>query len=127
MEGIMEKIDYYIRKNPEKDLSLGRLAELFCFNSSYLSRAFHQYKGEALSSYIIRIRIERAKKLLLDTDEKIYEIAARCGFETPAYFSRMFVPQGIPDEKERGNDAMNFGCGRQISRGGGPTEHRLKK
>ena len=34
---------------------------------------------------------------------------------------------GIPDEKERGNDAMNFGCGRQISRGGGPTEHRLKK
>lgn len=90
MEGIMEKIDYYIRKNPEKDLSLGRLAELFCFNSSYLSRAFHQYKGEALSSYIIRIRIERAKKLLLDTDEKIYEIAARCGFETPAYFSRMF-------------------------------------
>ncbi len=70
MEGIMEKIDYYIRKNPEKDLSLGYLAELFCFNSSYLSRAFHQYKGEALSSYIIRIRIERAKKLLLDTDER---------------------------------------------------------
>ncbi|MFR8034887.1 MAG: helix-turn-helix domain-containing protein [Lachnospiraceae bacterium] len=70
MEGIMEKIDYYIRKNPEKDLSLGYLAELFCFNSSYLSRAFHQYKGEALSSYIIRIRIERAKKLLLETDER---------------------------------------------------------
>lgn len=90
MEGIMEKIDYYIRKNPEKDLSLGYLAELFCFNSSYLSRAFHQYKGEALSSYIIRIRIERAKKLLLDTDEKIYEIAAKSGFETPTYFSRMF-------------------------------------
>lgn len=90
MEGIMEKIDYYIRKNPEKDLSLVYLAELFCFNSSYLSRAFHQYKGEALSSYIIRIRIERAKKLLLDTDEKIYEIAAKSGFETPTYFSRMF-------------------------------------
>lgn len=90
MEGIMEKIDYYIRKNPEKDLSLGHLSELFCFNSSYLSRAFHQYKGEALSSYIIRIRIQRAKKLLLDTDEKIYEIAAKSGFETPAYFSRMF-------------------------------------
>lgn len=90
MDGIMEKIDYYIRKNPEKDLSLGHLAELFCFNPSYLSRAFHHYKKEALSSYITRVRMERAKKLLLESDQKVYEIAARSGFETSAYFSRIF-------------------------------------
>lgn len=87
---IMEKIDYYIKTNPEKDLSLGHLSQVFCFNSSYLSRVFHQYKGEALSSYITKIRLERAKKLLVETDLKIYEIAAKSGFETPAYFSRLF-------------------------------------
>lgn len=87
---IMEKIDYYIETNPEKDLSLGHLSQIFCFNSSYLSRVFHQYKGEALSVYITKIRLERAKKLLVETNLKIYEIAAKSGFETPAYFSRIF-------------------------------------
>ncbi len=90
IEGIMQKIEFYIKKNPEKDLSLACLGKLFCFNPSYLSRAFHQYKNESLSAYIARIRIERAKKLLLETDEKIYEIAMKSGFETPAYFSRIF-------------------------------------
>lgn len=90
MDGTMEKIEQYIRQNPEKDLSLGRLAALFCFNSSYLSRAFHQYRGEALSAYITRVRIGRAKELLLKTDLKVYEIAVKSGFETPAYFSRIF-------------------------------------
>lgn len=87
---IMEKIDYYIKSNLENDLTLGHLAQIFCFNSSYLSRIFHHYKGESLSSYIIRIRMERAKKLLVETDLKVYEIASKSGFETPAYFSRLF-------------------------------------
>lgn len=83
-------VQAYIRKNPEKDLSLGALSEKFRMNPSYLSRVFHQEAGIPISEFIVQIRLVLAKRLLADTDMKIYEIAQRAGFETPGYFTKVF-------------------------------------
>ena len=37
-----------------------------------------------------KIRMERACELLLETDDRIYEVAEKCGFSTPRYFSEVF-------------------------------------
>ena len=86
----VKAVQSYIRNNPEKDLSLGALSDRFRINPSYLSRVFHQETGIPLSEFIVRIRLVLAKKLLAETDMKIYEIAQKTGFETPGYFTKVF-------------------------------------
>lgn len=87
---LMYRIRDYIAENPGADLSLGQLAQQFHMNPSYLSRCFHQTIQKPLSVYITGIRVEEAKRLLTDTDEKIYEIAQKVGFETQGYFTKVF-------------------------------------
>ena len=87
---LMYKVRDYIRQNPGMDLSLGRLAFQFHINPSYLSRSFHQTIQSPLSSYIAQVRMERAKQLLTETDERIYEIAQKVGFDTQGYFTKVF-------------------------------------
>ena len=90
----------YIDANPAADLSLGSLARRFRASPSYLSRAFHQTVGTALSAYITGVRVEAAKRLLSRTNEKIYEIARKTGFDTPGYFAKVFSKQVGMSPKE---------------------------
>ena len=90
----------YIDANPSADLSLGTLARRFRASPSYLSRAFHQTVGTALSAYITRVRIGEAKRLLSQTDEKVYEIARKAGFDTAGYFAKVFSKQVGMSPKE---------------------------
>ena len=90
----------YIDANPAADLSLGSLARRFHASPSYLSRSFHQTLGTALSSYITLVRIEEAKRLLSQTDEKVYEIARKTGFDTAGYFAKVFSKQVGMSPKE---------------------------
>ncbi|MDE7043645.1 MAG: helix-turn-helix transcriptional regulator, partial [Acetatifactor sp.] len=46
--------------------------------------------GQPLSEYILQVRITLAKRLLEETELKIYEIAEKTGFCTPGYFTRVF-------------------------------------
>lgn len=87
---VIYAIQAYVRENPEKDLSLGALSERFRLNPSYLSRIFSQETGQPLSEYILQVRIALAKRLLEETELKIYEIAEKTGFGTPGYFTRVF-------------------------------------
>lgn len=88
---VIEAVFKHIQCNPQEDLSLSALSAKFHINPSYLSRTFHQCTGQALSEYITEIRLELAKKLLIQTDEKIYEIAQKVGFETAGYFAKVFA------------------------------------
>ncbi|MDW7656125.1 MAG: helix-turn-helix transcriptional regulator [Bacillota bacterium] len=55
---------------------------------------FHRLFTQAVTmtplTYLTRVRIERARELLLTTQMPVSEIAAACGFENPSYFSRIF-------------------------------------
>lgn len=105
---LMYKIRDYIAANPAEDLSLGRLSQLFRMNPSYLSRSFHQTIQKPLSLYITGVRIEEAKKLLKESDDKIYEIARKVGFETQGYFTKVFAKvEGITPKEYRMNKCMD--------------------
>ncbi len=85
----------------EKNLA-GRLvpADLACaadMSVSHFSRLFHRWTGLSPGEYVLRRRVEEARNLLGNLDLSIKEIACRCGFEDPYYFSRVFRQiDGLP-------------------------------
>ncbi|MDP4301462.1 helix-turn-helix transcriptional regulator [Leptothrix discophora] len=74
----------------DQDLSVRRLAEQSGVSADYLSHRFRLASGEHLVAYINRQRMERAARLLADTDMAVKEIAWACGYATPGYFIQSF-------------------------------------
>lgn len=66
------------------------MAEQLGYSLSYLSTLFKKTFGENFRDYLLNLRLERAKILLLSTEMKNYEISAAVGIEDPNYFSVCF-------------------------------------
>jgi AraC-like DNA-binding protein len=63
--------------------------------------------GENLSSYLNRLRVEKACHLLTDTDLTLSEIAGSCGFEDQSWFSKIFKSYtGLSPGKYRGQGGI---------------------
>jgi len=89
-EILIEQTKVYIHDHLHEDLSLSKLAKLKFVSASYLSRLFHQLTGEQLLSYITRIKMEEAKKLLADERLRVQDVADRLGYQSANYFSKVF-------------------------------------
>lgn len=83
-------IAYYIHSHYEEELSLDSLADKFFLSSCYLSHQFKKVTGFTLINYIQKVRITRARDLLLSTNHPISEIAQSCGFQSFSQFNRIF-------------------------------------
>lgn len=73
-----------------REFSLNLLAADLGYSVSYLSTQFKKLFGENFRDYLLNLRMERAKILLLSTDMKNYEIAAAVGIEDANYLSVCF-------------------------------------
>ena len=80
----------YIQQNYPRSFSLVELSETIGVSKSYLSRIFKMDMGISLWDYLNRFRIQKAKEILLLTDESISAIATEVGYEDISYFSRVF-------------------------------------
>jgi two-component system, response regulator YesN len=87
---VISQVNQFIAENTSEELSLIQISEQVHFNPSYLSRLYKQETGENLSDYITRIRIDKAKFLLENSNLKIHEIAKAVGYETAHNFTRFF-------------------------------------
>jgi AraC-like DNA-binding protein len=86
----LRKAESYIRENYTRKVSLKEVAEVSGLSAPYFSTVFKEEMGENLSSYLNRLRVDRAAELLLDTDLSLSEIAGSCGFEDQSWFSKIF-------------------------------------
>lgn len=89
-DNVIEKIKLYVEKNYYKDLSVELLSCFFYMSRSYLSHLFKEQTGEKFVDYLNRIRIEKAKQLLLSSDKKMYQVAKAVGYDNIKYFFRVF-------------------------------------
>ncbi|WP_166245349.1 response regulator [Paenibacillus turpanensis] len=80
----------YLQQHYMDDISLESVAAMFHFNSSYFSNLFKQRTGINFTEYLLDLRINKAKLMLEQSDDKISSISLRTGFKTPAYFNKMF-------------------------------------
>ncbi len=87
---LVEKAIEYAEKNCVHPVTLVDAAEELHVSAGYLCTIFSREYGIGYTDFLIRQRIERAKILLGAGKEKMMEIAAKCGFNDQAYFTRTF-------------------------------------
>ena len=80
----------YIRNNFSGNISLNSLCNILHVNSSYFSTLFKQEMNCTFTEYLTELRIEKACKLLLDTNLRIVDVASESGFEDQSYFNKVF-------------------------------------
>ncbi|MBB6669466.1 response regulator [Cohnella nanjingensis] len=87
---IVERALQYIESNRDHTVTMNDVAAHLYLNHSYFSKVFHEEMGETFSKYVLRSRIEAAKRLLKETPLKIYEIAGQVGYNDIRHFTKIF-------------------------------------
>ncbi len=80
----------YLRGNLDRQIKLEELARVACFSEFHFHRIFSAISGETVNNFTIRLRLEKAARLLRYSDQKLTDIALECGFSSSATFSRAF-------------------------------------
>lgn len=80
----------YIDNNFERDISIGDIARYVFLSSSYFTRAFKEEMRISPMSYLLKVRVDRAKELLVETPLKISDIALNVGFSNQQRFNEIF-------------------------------------
>lgn len=80
----------YLDRNYSREIHLMELTGRFHFSKEYISRLFREKYGTGIYEYVLKIRMDRAKELLLDGDILIQTIAERLGYKDSNYFSKAF-------------------------------------
>jgi len=95
----------YMRHNINTKLTLADLSELVQLSPAYLSSIFKEITGYSVIKFFNKIKIDKAKELIIEGDKKVKEIAQILGFTDEFYFSRIFKQiEGIsPSKFYRGN------------------------
>ena len=86
-----EIIAYIAEHIDDSALTVRDLCRIFFMSESQLRRNLYKVTGLSPNDYILTLRMNRAKEMLINTDEQIKEISAWCGFSSPYYFSRCFT------------------------------------
>lgn len=80
----------YIQEHQSEDLSLGQVAKAVNTSTFYFCKIFRKFTGITFTDYVSRVRIERAKNLLLNPNLRVSEIAFEVGFQSLTHFNRVF-------------------------------------
>ncbi|MCH4886736.1 response regulator [Acidaminobacter sp. JC074] len=94
----------------EMDFSLKKLSDLMGYSSNHLSTLFKKKYGVTFQDYLLQVRIDKAKRLILTTSLKNYEIAEMVGFSDVNYFGTRFKkivgmsPKQYKDQVRKGHD-----------------------
>lgn len=87
---LIEESLKYIQENFHRDLSAEELSEFLRISKVYFSQLFHREMGCTFTKYLTEYRMNHAKKLLLQTNSRIYEVAEACGYGDVKYFLKVF-------------------------------------
>lgn len=86
----VSEVASYIMSHSTEARSLEALAKHFFISKCYLSRIFKEVTSFTVSEYININCIQKARKLLIDTDLSITDITAALGYESITYFEKVF-------------------------------------
>lgn len=87
---LINKISIFVLQNVENEITLPVIANSLQMNKNYICEVFKKKAGISLLDYITKIKMERAKKMLAESENRSYEIADKLGYNDPEYFSKLF-------------------------------------
>jgi AraC-like DNA-binding protein len=104
----LERVMAQVRNAPGKRLTLRQCASGAHLSATYFSRLFRKEMGMSFREYTVRIRLERARLLLEETDMSITRIAESLGYTDLFVFSRQFKQHyGVPPSAMRRSPGIN--------------------
>ena len=90
-DGLMSDVIEYLEKHCSEDISLMQIGEEFHLTPEYLCARFKNSTGETVGQYLKRVRIGRARILLMERpDLNLSRIGELCGYRSPSYFGKVF-------------------------------------
>jgi AraC-like DNA-binding protein len=87
---VIIKAKHYIHEHQANDLSLTEVAKAVNTSTFYFCKMFKKATGLNFTDYISRVRIEKAKNLLINPNLRVSEIAYEIGFQSLTHFNRVF-------------------------------------
>jgi two-component system response regulator YesN len=87
---VVEFIIQFIHEHYAEDITLNKLANQVSFSRNYLGQIFKNATGETFNSYLTKVRMEKAKSMILEGKYFIYEVAEKVGYKNIPYFSTLF-------------------------------------
>ncbi len=87
---MVSAVKQYIHEHYAERITLQEVADAVSMSRTYLASLFKQETGMTILHYVVLVRMEEAKKLLLTTPMKVYEISASVGYEDSIHFSKLF-------------------------------------
>lgn len=79
-----------MQNNIEDPLSPDEIADVIDLSTRQLERLFAKHLKQSPKRYYLRLRLERARELLRQTEMSITEISVVCGFRSPSHFSKSY-------------------------------------
>ncbi|WP_120464942.1 AraC family transcriptional regulator [Paenibacillus aceti] len=109
----IERAKAYIEDNYSEELTVNRLADVADFSPKYFADLFKKTYGYSAMEYVTRVRMNKAKQLMLGSDVLLKEVAHLVGYKDEFYFSRKFKKEvGLSPSsyvKERGSKIALYG------------------
>jgi two-component system response regulator YesN len=87
---VIERVRELIGGRYPENLTVADIAAGVYLSPTYVRLLFKQETGETLFEYLTKVRIEQAKNLLRDPQNKFYEICYAVGYTDPSHFSKLF-------------------------------------
>lgn len=87
---LITSVKKIIQNNVDRCLRVNDICESLGYSKSYLSRVFKEQTGETLASYSVKVKIDKAKRLIRENNLNFTQISDQLSFDNPQYFSRVF-------------------------------------
>ena len=87
---VVEQIKDYIDEHYKEDIRREDLSKRVYLNTDYISRIFKKEVGISISSYVMKKRVEEAKKMLAQSNFPINTVSIYVGYSNFSYFTKMF-------------------------------------
>lgn len=84
----LRRVTGYVEDNLARNPALTELSAVTCMNPFHFSRTFKASTGLSPHQYVIQRRVEKAKRLLVNTDLPLIEIAHLCGFSDQSHLAK---------------------------------------
>ncbi|CAM3609082.1 DUF2961 domain-containing protein [Marinicrinis lubricantis] len=86
----VEQVKRYVQEHYAKKIHLQDVADAVSMSRTYISNLFKQQTGMTIWNYLVAVRMQHARDMLLRSSMKSYEVAMRVGYENSIHFSKLF-------------------------------------
>ena len=86
----LRRVTDYVWDHLDQNLTLARLGAVACMSPFHFAREVKKSTGYAPHQYLRQLRVERAKRMLVESDLPLVEVGLRSGFSHQSHFTKVF-------------------------------------